>query len=206
MSSGEHNTNQSSQSQQADGESPADGGKNGAAPGAGEAAAPSDPQAALAKANEEKRELNDRLLRTAADFENYKRRIRKEMEDASVRGLEGLAKDLLPALDNFDRALAAAKSSTAPGVAVIVEGVQMVQKSLFSALEKYQIKTFEAEGKPFDPNFHEGIQQIDSDTVPQGSVAAVFQRGYTIGSRLLRPAMVAVSRGKAASAPDTGSN
>lgn len=195
MSSGEQNTNPSSSSPETDGTTAADGAKNGAA--AGDAATPADPQSALAKANEEKRELNDRLLRTAAEFENYKRRVRKEMEDASLRGLEGLAKELLPALDNFDRALAAAKSSTAPGVAVIVEGVQMVQKSLFSALEKYQIKTFEAEGKPFDPNFHEGIQQVDSDTVPQGSVATVFQRGYTIGSRLLRPAMVAVSRGRA---------
>lgn len=206
MSSGEQNTNPSSQSPQADGASAADGVKNGAAQGSADAAAPADPQSALAKANEEKRELNDRLLRTAADFENYKRRVRKEMEDASVRGLEGLAKELLPALDNFDRALAAAKSSTAPGVAVIVEGVQMVQKSLFSALEKYQIKPFEAEGKPFDPNVHEGIQQVDSETVPQGSVATVFQRGYMIGSRLLRPAMVAVSRGRGASAPNAGSN
>ena len=144
----------------------------------------------------EKQELNDRLLRLAAEFENYKRRVRKEAEDASVRGLEGLAKELLPALDNFDRALTAARGNQAPGVAVIVEGVQMVQKQLFAALEKNQIKTFEAEGKPFDPNVHEAIQQVETDAVPPGAVALVFQRGYTIGSRLLRPAMVAVARAR----------
>lgn len=144
----------------------------------------------------EKQELNDRLLRLAAEFENYKRRVRKEAEDASLRGLEGLAKELLPALDNFDRALTAARSNQAPGVGVIVEGVQMVQKQLFAALEKFQIKTFEAEGKPFDPNVHEAIQQVETDAVPPGAVALVFQRGYTIGSRLLRPAMVAVARAR----------
>lgn len=144
----------------------------------------------------ERQELNDRLLRLAAEFENYKRRVRKEAEDASLRGLEGLAKELLPALDNFDRALTAARSNQAPGVAVIVEGVQMVQKQLFAALEKYQIKTFESEGKPFDPNVHEAIQQVETDAVPPGAVALVFQRGYTIGNRLLRPAMVAVARAR----------
>ncbi|MFO0577701.1 MAG: nucleotide exchange factor GrpE [Polyangia bacterium] len=144
----------------------------------------------------EKQELNDRLLRLAAEFENYKRRVRKEAEDASQRGLEGLAKELLPALDNFDRALTAARGNQAPGVAVIIEGVQMVQKQLFAALEKNQIKTFESEGKPFDPNVHEAIQQVETDAVPPGAVALVFQRGYTIGSRLLRPAMVAVARAR----------
>lgn len=150
----------------------------------------------------EKQELNERLLRLAAEFENYKRRVRKEMEDASHRGLEGLARELLSVLDNFDRALSAARGSQTPGVAPLIEGVQMVQKQLFSSLEKFQIKTFEAEGKPFDPNFHEGIQKVDSDTVPAGSVVSVFQRGYTIGSRLLRPAMVAVSRGAASAGTD----
>jgi molecular chaperone GrpE len=184
--------------QQADQASGADGARSDApstAAGGDGKAAPTSPTVEQLAA--EKQELNDRLLRLAAEFENYKRRVRKEAEDASQRGLEGLAKELLPALDNFDRALAAARGNQAPGVAVIVEGVQMVQKQLFGALEKYQIKPFEAEGKPFDPNVHEAIQQVESDTVPAGSVAMVFQRGYMIGSRLLRPAMVAVARGRA---------
>lgn len=155
----------------------------------------------VAKLNEEKRELNDRLLRLAAEFENYKRRTRKEMDDAGLRGMESLLKELLPVLDNMDRALGAAKSANAPGAASLIEGVQLVQKQMFSALEKFQVKSFDAEGKPFDPQFHEAIQQVDSDTLPAGTVAMVFQRGYTAGGRLLRPAMVSVVRGRASAEP-----
>lgn len=154
----------------------------------------------VAKLTEEKRELNDRLLRLAAEFENYKRRTRKEMDEAGIRGMESLLKELLPVLDNLDRALGAAKSANAPGAASLIEGVQLVQKQMFSALEKSQVKSFEAEGKPFDPQFHEAIQQVDSDTQPAGTVATVFQRGYTAGGRLLRPAMVSVVRGRASAA------
>lgn len=150
-------------------------------------------RAQVDKLSEEKRDLNDRLLRLAAEFENYKRRARKDQEDAAARGLENLVRELLPAMDNFDRALAASKSPSTT-VTSIVEGVQMVQKSFYGALKKSQIKQFEAEGKPFDPNFHEAIGHIESTTLPPGHVANVFQRGYMLGSRLLRPALVQVSR------------
>jgi molecular chaperone GrpE len=166
---------------------------------AGEATAqaPASPEAELKaqvdKLSEEKRDLNDRLLRLAAEFENYKRRARKDQEDAAARGLENLVRELLPAMDNFDRALTASKNPSTT-VQVIVEGVQMVQRSFLGALEKSQIKPFEAEGKPFDPNFHEAIGQIESTTLPPGHVATVFQRGYMLGNRLLRPALVQVSR------------
>jgi len=166
---------------------------------AGEATAqaPASPEAELKaqvdKLSEEKRDLNDRLLRLAAEFENYKRRVRKDQEDAAARGLENLVRELLPAMDNFDRALTASKNPSTT-VQAIVEGVQMVQRSFLGALEKSQIKPFEAEGKPFDPNFHEAIGQVESTTLPPGHVATVFQRGYMLGNRLLRPALVQVSR------------
>lgn len=158
---------------------------------------PAELQAQNAKLTDERRELNDRLLRTAAEFENYKRRSRKEMDDAVVRGLEGVLKELLPPLDNLDRAIVAARTANATGA--LLEGVLLVQKQFFSALEKLQVKSFDAEGKPFDPNFHEAVQQVDSSTLPPGSVATVYQRGYihTVTNRLLRPAVVAVVRGKA---------
>lgn len=167
--------------------------------------APTSPEAELRaqvdKLSEEKRDLNDRLLRLAAEFENYKRRARKEQEDAAARGLESLVRELLPAMDNFDRALSASKNPSTT-VTAIVEGVQMVQRSFFAALEKSQIRPFEAEGKPFDPNFHEAIGQVESATLPPGHVGNVFQRGYMIGSRLLRPALVQVTR-KSEQAPET---
>lgn len=150
---------------------------------------------------DEKREINDRFLRLAAEFENFKRRARKEQEDAAARGLEQLLRDLLPAMDNFDRALSASKNPSTT-VASLVEGVQMVQRSFLSALEKSNIKPFDAEGKPFDPNIHEAIGQIDSTTLPPGHVATVFQRGYLIGSRLLRPALVQVTRKPSGTGPD----
>ena len=159
-----------------------------------------DLQTQNAKLSEERRELNDRLLRLAAEFENYKRRSRKELDDAVLRSLEGVLKELLPPLDNLDRAIVAARGSNASGA--LLEGVQMVQKQFFSALDKLQVKSFDAEGKPFDPAFHEAVQQVDSATLPPGSVAAVYQRGYihTTTNRLLRPAVVAVVRGKAEAA------
>lgn len=163
---------------------------------------PAELQAQNAKLTDERRELNDRLLRTAAEFENYKRRSRKEMDDAVVRGLEGVLKELLPPLDNLDRAIVAARTANATGA--LLEGVLLVQKQFFSALEKLQVKSFDAEGKPFDPNFHEAVQQVDSATLPPGSVATVYQRGYihTATNRLLRPAVVAVVRGKAEAATE----
>jgi molecular chaperone GrpE len=163
---------------------------------------PAELQAQNAKLTDERRELNDRLLRTAAEFENYKRRSRKEMDDAVVRSLEGVLKELLPPLDNLDRAIVAARTANATGA--LLEGVLLVQKQFFSALEKLQVKSFDAEGKPFDPNFHEAVQQIDSATLPPGTVATVYQRGYihTTTNRLLRPAVVAVVRGKAEAASE----
>lgn len=175
----------------------------------GAAATSADPKAEAARLEAEKRELNDRLLRLAADFENFKRRARREMDEAGVRGMEGLLKELLPVLDNLDRAIdagvAAEKSAADKGAAAtaLLDGVRLVQKQFLSALEKFQVKTFEALGKPFDPQFHEAVQQVESDTLEPGTVATVFQRGYTAGARLIRPAMVAVVRGRA-QAPKAG--
>lgn len=167
-------------------------------------AAPSGPEAAAGKAAEgtelarltaERNDLNDRLLRLAAEFENYKRRARKELDDASGRATEAVLKDMLPVMDNLDRALQAARTGdgTAAGPALI-EGVQLVQKQFFVALERFQVKPFDAEGQAFDPQVHEAVSQLETDKVPAGSVASVFARGYKIGARLLRPALVAVAK------------
>ena len=149
----------------------------------------------VARLTNERNELNDRLLRLAAEFENYKRRIRKETEDATVRATESVLKEMLPVMDNLDRALQAARVGEAGAAGgALVEGVLLVQKQFLTALEKSQVKPFDAEGQPFDPQVHEAVSQLETDKVPAGCVASVFQRGYRIGTRLLRPALVAVAK------------
>jgi molecular chaperone GrpE len=167
-----------------------------------------DPVAELAKLTTERNELNDRMLRLAAEFENYKRRVRKESEEAGLRAIETLLKEILPPLDNLDRALVAARGkadgpSGLSTLGALVEGVQMVQKQFFTALERFQVKPFDVQpGQPFDPQIHEAVQQVDDAELPPGSVATVFQRGYKAGARLLRPAVVAVVRARPAPAAE----
>jgi molecular chaperone GrpE len=146
----------------------------------------------IEKLEQEKKDLHDRLLRTAADFENFKRRTKKEIDDAATRGREQLLKELLPALDNLERALKHAP----PGDPLAV-GVQQTEKQLLQALEKFGVTRFSAVGKPFDPSVHDAIQQVETSEQPPGSVAQEFASGYMLGQRLLRPAMVAVAKAPA---------
>jgi molecular chaperone GrpE len=143
----------------------------------------------LEKLENEKKELHDRLLRTAADFENFKRRTKKEMDDAATRGREQLLKELLPALDNLERALKHAP----PGDPLAV-GVQQTEKQLLQALEKFGVVRFTSVGKPFDPAQHDAIQQVETTEHAPGTVATEFASGYMLGQRLLRPAMVGVAK------------
>lgn len=146
------------------------------------------------------RELHDRLLRLAADFENWKKRAKREQDESSRKGREVLVKELLPALDNLERALKAA-----PEKDPLAVGVALVDKQILSILEKFEVQRFSALGQPFDPNLHEAIQQIESAEVAPGSVATEFAHGYTIAGRLLRAAMVAVAKAPAAKDGAAGS-
>ncbi len=147
----------------------------------------------------EKRDLHDRLLRIAAEFENWKKRAKREQDEAGTRGREALLRDLLPALDNLERALKAA-----PEKDPVAVGVRLVDKQITAALEKFDVKRFSAMGQPFDPNLHEAIQQVESADVPPGHVAAEFAQGYTIGGRLLRAAMVGVAKAPAGAEQTSG--
>jgi molecular chaperone GrpE len=157
---------------------------------------PEDERAQLQKAHDE---LKDRLLRTAAEFENYKKRARKEVDEAQARGREGVLKDIFPVLDNLERAL-----QHAPEKDPLTVGVRLVEKELLKALEKFGVSRFSAVGQPFDPTVHDAIQQVETAEVPPGTVAQEFAKGYKSGDRLLRPAMVAVA--KAPSAPPPTEN
>lgn len=165
-----------------------------------EAAAPeAEPQVdPLAEAKAEIAKLKDQLLRTAADFDNFRKRSRREVGDAEARSREDVLRDLLPVFDNLDRAMAHAENATS--VQSLAEGIRMVQRQFVDTLGKMGVTRVEAVGTPFDPAIHEAIQHIESAEFPPGTIAAEARTGYRHGERLLRPALVVVA--KAAAAPE----
>ena len=143
---------------------------------------------------EEKPELEDyknKLLRALADFDNYKKRAAQELESFVQFANEELIKDILPALDNFNRAFATAKSHKDE----FIKGVALVKKQLEDSLKKFGVEEVKALGLPYDPTLHEAIMQKESDK-PENTVIEVVQNGYTLKGRLLRPAMVIVAKNK----------
>jgi molecular chaperone GrpE len=160
--------------------------------------------AQLAEKEKERQELYDRLLRTMAEFDNYKKRVAKDKEDLTRYGNEKLVRELLPVIDNFERALEQAKNS--PDQKALQEGVAMILRQLVTLLEKFGVKGFSSVGQPFDPNRHEAMTHQESAAHEENTVIAEFQKGYNLNDRLLRAAMVAVAKRPAeeadASAPD----
>ena len=137
-------------------------------------------------------ELNQRFLRTAADFENYKRRTGQEKDDLLKYSNAKLMAELLPVLDNFQLALKSpAESVEAQNV---VKGVEMIYRQMLQTLEAAGMAKIEAVGQPFDPNLHEAIMQVDDDTVPEDTVVEELRAGYMLKERVIRPSMVKVSK------------
>ncbi|WP_437714923.1 nucleotide exchange factor GrpE [Sorangium sp. So ce448] len=153
----------------------------------------STPEDKLGEAQAEAARMREQLLRTAADFDNFRKRSRREVEEAQRRGRESILKDLLPVFDNLERA--ASHAEGAPDVKSVAEGVRIVTKQFVDTLERMGIKRIAAVGKPFDPSVHEAIQQLDSTEHPAGVVIAEVQPGYMLGDYLIRAAMVVVSKG-----------
>ena len=154
-------------------------------------ASPEDRAAALAI---ERDEMKDRMLRVAADFENWKKRARKEQTDAVATARESVLRDVLEVVDNLERAAGAQEKGVVDGAAVM-KGVSLVLRLFQQKLERYEVKPFEVAGQPFDPRVHEAVSRVENADVPSGAVAAELQKGYRIGERLLRPALVSVSTG-----------
>src|SRR3954452_19778044 len=150
-------------------------------------------------------EARDRVLRTLAEMENLRKRTAREVSDAKTYGISGFARDVLDIADNPQRALdavpAEAKASADPGLKALMEGVELTERSLLNALEKHGVKKFDPSGEKFDPNFQQAMYEVPDPSVPAGTVVQVVQAGYTIGERVLRPALVAVSKGGAKAAP-----
>lgn len=145
----------------------------------------------------------DRLLRMAADFDNYRKRARRDIADAERRVQEDLLKALLPTFDNLERAAGHAES--APDVKALAEGLNMVIRQFQDTLASLGIERVVSVGKPFDPAEHEAVQHVHSDEVPPGAVVQELQGGYRWQGRLMRPALVVVSKApaSAAAAPES---
>jgi molecular chaperone GrpE len=150
-------------------------------------------EAELATAREEGRQANDRWLRERADLENHKKRSARERQDAVRFGNEALVRDLLPVVDNLDRAIAAAAGGG--NGAPLVEGVELVRKAFLDTLQRHGVERVSAAGERFDPARHEAVAYVESATHDAHLVVAEHQAGYRLNDRLLRPAMVTVSKG-----------
>lgn len=140
----------------------------------------------------ERDHIKEQLLRTAADFDNYRKRARREIEDARMRGKDEAIKEILPVFDNLERAVAAADS--AQSVASVVEGVKMVLKLFQDTAERLGLNRVPTVGERFDPQMHEAIQQKETDEAAPGTILTEVVPGYMFGQRLLRAAMVVVAR------------
>lgn len=145
---------------------------------------------ALAALQEETDSLRDQLLRSRAEFENYRKRTAREVDRIRKTAAESLIHDLLAVMDNLDLALRNAEGQSGP----MIEGVRLVHKQLMDTLKRNGLETIEAVGKLFDPNIHEAVAQTVSDTVEPDHVIEEFQRGYLLGGQILRPSKVLVSQ------------
>ena len=147
------------------------------------------------KAAEAKAEANyERLQRVTADFENYKKRSEREMNEFRKFANESLIKEILPIVDNLERALATEHEENEDAFKGIREGVEMTLKGLMDSLERFGVVRMETLGKPFDPNFHQAVSQEESEKHPENTVLHELQKGYMLRDRLVRPPMVVVSR------------
>ncbi|AQT41547.1 molecular chaperone GrpE [Bartonella apihabitans] len=154
-----------------------------------------DPVAAMQAENDE---LKDQVLRLAAEMENLRRRTARDVADARAYSVANFARDMLQVSDNLNRALQAIPDGAREkdtGLNALAEGVEMTERAMMAALERNGVKKLEPEGQKFDPNFHQAMFEIPNTDVPNNTVQQVVQAGYVIGDRVLRPAMVGVSKG-----------
>jgi len=152
-------------------------------------------EAEKAQLAKEKQDNWDRLLRTTADLDNVRKRTRREIDEARTEARSKVLREMLPVIDNLERAVEHAEGGQGnTGVASLIEGVKLVLRQFAQALERSDVMPVDAVGKPFDPNMHEAISQIETTEHAPGSVVQALQKGYTIGNRLLRPALVVVAK------------
>jgi molecular chaperone GrpE len=143
----------------------------------------------------ENAELQDKHLRAVAESQNIRRRAQQDVEKERKFGIERFARDVLSVADNLGRALSALPADADPAVRNVVAGVQATERELLSILERHGVTRIEAVGKPFNPDFHQAMMEVEDASVPSGTVVQELVPGYLLAGRLLRAAMVGVSRG-----------
>jgi molecular chaperone GrpE len=177
--------------------------------GSPQADAPAQPEAASPKPStsldRELAETKDRLLRTLADMDNMRKRTEREVADSRAYGISAFARDILGVADNMHRAMQALddelRAKADDATKALLEGVELTERELMNVLEKHGVKRIEPLNQKFDPNRHQAMFEVEDASVPSGTVVQVMQSGYLIGERVLRPALVAVSKGGAKAAP-----
>ena len=189
------------------GSSPGQPGEGAPAAPAQGAQPPGNPDDVIAALRAEAADLKDKLLRAHAEVENIRKRSEREKEDTAKYAVSRFARDIVNVGDNFQRAIDAVPPGAAEQDAALksfLEGVTMTERELLNVLERYGIKRVQPAGEPFNPHLHQAVMEIQRSDVPAGTVVQVFQAGFTIEDRVLRPAMVAVAKGgpKTAQAPD----
>jgi molecular chaperone GrpE len=154
-------------------------------------------------------DMKDRLLRALADMENMRKRTDREVADARAYGISSFARDILGVADNMHRAMQALddelRSKADDAMKALLDGVELTERELMNVLEKHGVKRLDPQGQKFDPNRHQAMFEMEDPSVPSGTVVQVMQAGYTIGERVLRPALVAVSKGGPKAAPAAAS-
>lgn len=151
------------------------------------------PEVSIEQLQEEVATFKDAALRAKAEAQNTKRRAELEVEKARKFALEGFSRDLLPVVDNLERALESAAGDD-EAIKPIAEGVELTLKSFLDALRRFNIEPVDPEGEPFDPELHQAVSIVENPEVEPNTVIAVMQKGYTLNGRLVRPAMVMVSK------------
>lgn len=155
------------------------------------------PEELMAKLEEDLNAARDAALRAQADAQNIKRRAEQDVEKARKFALESFCKELLPVVDNLERTLAVTAGHD-ESIKPIIEGVELTLKSFTDALRKFNIEPVDPQGEPFDPQLHQAMSLVENPDVEPNTVIAVMQKGYTLNARLVRPAMVMVSKTPAA--------
>jgi len=156
-------------------------------------------EAKVATLEKDAKDNKDRWLRAAADLENTRKRTKREIDDAKFETKNKVLKEMLPVVDNLERAIEHVGAEVDAKFKPFVEGVQLVLRQFATAFERLEVTAIDALNQPFDPNLHEAISQQESDQ-PPGTIIQVLQRGYRAGDRLLRPALVVVAKAKSAEA------
>jgi len=167
--------------------------------------APDTPEAIIAALRAEAAEFKDKLLRAHAEVDNIRKRSEREKEETAKYAVTRLARDIVNVGDNFQRAIDAVPAGAAeldPALKSFLEGVTMTERELLNVLERHGIRRIQPLNEPFNPHLHQAVMEIQRSDVPAGTIVQVFQAGFLIEDRVLRPAMVAVAKGGPKAAPE----